>query len=131
MEGIAELAHNKVLVASTLSCTIWQLSKAFTAVFEGKRIDPKVALLPGRMPFAHSTVGRFNCCCNTWATEGVGRKVGYHAKKLLTSLTQVAQILTWQKQKLIPCSSLEVHQVQVLVVAFLGFIIGLMVNTLT
>ncbi|XP_020577262.1 uncharacterized protein LOC110022577 isoform X2 [Phalaenopsis equestris] len=54
VQEVAELAHNKVLVASTISCLVGQISKPFTSAINGKGIDLKAAVRSGGMPSTHS-----------------------------------------------------------------------------
>ncbi|XP_010915643.1 uncharacterized protein [Elaeis guineensis] len=102
-EEIAELAHNKVLVAATLASAIGQLSKPLTSAINGKGIDPKAAVRPGGMPSTHSasvvaaatTLGLERGFSDSifgmsvvfaalvmYDAQGVRREVGYHAKIL-------------------------------------------------
>ncbi|KAM3191462.1 hypothetical protein ACQJBY_068999 [Aegilops geniculata] len=68
-EDVAELAHNKVLIAATVAAVIGQLAKPFTSGGDRGKIDiVKVAARSGGMPSTHSA--------------GVRREVGKHARLL-------------------------------------------------
>ncbi|KAH0449528.1 hypothetical protein IEQ34_020220 [Dendrobium chrysotoxum] len=100
-EEIAELAKNKVLVASTLSYAIGQLSKSFASASNGDGIELKAAVRSGGMPSVHSAsvVAAATCLALDrgfsdpifgmsvvfaalvmYDAQGVRREVGYHAK---------------------------------------------------
>ncbi|KAG1335188.1 putative membrane protein YuiD [Cocos nucifera] len=102
-EEIAELAHNKVLVAATLASAIGQLSKPLTSAINGKGIDPKAAVRAGGMPSTHSAgvvaaatslglergfsdsifgMSVVFAALVMYDAQGVRREVGYHAKIL-------------------------------------------------
>ncbi|XVF33782.1 hypothetical protein REPUB_Repub18cG0000700 [Reevesia pubescens] len=56
VEDMAQLAHNKVLVAAAVSAAIGQLSKPFTSVIlYGKDFDFKTAFQAGGFPSTHSS----------------------------------------------------------------------------
>ncbi|URE03158.1 Divergent PAP2 family [Musa troglodytarum] len=57
VDDLAELAHNKVLVAAAISGAVGQLSKPLTsAIRTGKGIDLWAAVSAGGMPSTHSAV---------------------------------------------------------------------------
>ncbi|KAH0466546.1 hypothetical protein IEQ34_003784 [Dendrobium chrysotoxum] len=103
VQEIAELAHNKVLVASALSCAIGQISKPFTSAINGNGIDFKAAIRSGGMPSTHSaavvaaatSIGLERGFSDSifgmslvfasvvmYDAQGVRREVGYQAKIL-------------------------------------------------
>lgn len=54
---VAQIAHNKVLIAAGVSMAIGQLSKPFTSVFlYGKEFDIKALIQAGGFPSSHSSV---------------------------------------------------------------------------
>nr|BAK03472.1 predicted protein [Hordeum vulgare subsp. vulgare] len=56
-EDVAELAHNKVLIAATAASVIGQLAKPFTSGRDVGKIDIiRVAAQSGGMPSTHSAV---------------------------------------------------------------------------
>ncbi|XP_019431248.1 PREDICTED: uncharacterized protein LOC109338457 [Lupinus angustifolius] len=56
LDGITEIAHNKVLIAATASMLIGQISKPFTSVFlYGKEFDIKTFFQAGGFPSSHSS----------------------------------------------------------------------------
>ncbi|KAI0522605.1 hypothetical protein KFK09_004988 [Dendrobium nobile] len=108
VQEIAELAHNKVLVASALSCAIGQISKPFTSAINGNGIDFKAAIRSGGMPSTHSaavvaaatSIGLERGFSDSifgmsvvfasvvmYDAQGVRREVGYQAK-ILNKLQQ-------------------------------------------
>ncbi|KAF7109510.1 hypothetical protein CFC21_109754 [Triticum aestivum] len=84
-EDVAELAHNKVLIAATVAGVIGQLAKPFTSGRGGGKIDiVRVAAQSGGMPSTHSA--------------GVRREVGKHAR-LLNKLWTLREHTTTQVQE--------------------------------
>ncbi|XP_058095373.1 uncharacterized protein LOC131240874 isoform X2 [Magnolia sinica] len=69
VEEIAEIAHNKVLVAAAVASAIGQFSKPFTSsILYRRAVNFKAVIQAGGMPSTHSA--------------GVRREAGYHAKIL-------------------------------------------------
>ncbi|EMS50461.1 hypothetical protein TRIUR3_14211 [Triticum urartu] len=84
-EDVAELAHNKVLIAATVAGVIGQLAKPFTSGRDRGKIDiVKAAAQSGGMPSTHSA--------------GVRREVGKHAR-LLNKLWALREQTTTQVQE--------------------------------
>lgn len=108
---IAQIAHNKVLIAAGVSMVIGQISKPFTSVFlYGKEFDIKALLQPGGFPSSHSSA---TVSCATFLglerglsdpifglavvyaglvmydAQGVRREVGIHAKTVNKLLLQM------------------------------------------
>ncbi|KAK8643677.1 hypothetical protein V6N13_012960 [Hibiscus sabdariffa] len=73
VDDIAQLAHNKVLVAAAASAAIGQLSKPFTSVLlYGKDFDFKTAFQAGGFPSTHSSVMppfAFLSLCLSWLLQ--------------------------------------------------------------
>ncbi|OMO63654.1 Acid phosphatase/vanadium-dependent haloperoxidase-related protein [Corchorus olitorius] len=108
LEDIAQVAHNKVLIAAGVSAAIGQLSKPFTSVIlYGKDFDYKTALQAGGFPSTHSSSVVATATCIglergfsdslfgltlvyaglvMYDAQGVRREVGNHAKALNTVL---------------------------------------------
>ncbi|KAK8485004.1 hypothetical protein V6N13_121470 [Hibiscus sabdariffa] len=104
VDDIAQLAHNKVLVAAAASAAIGQLSKPFTSVLlYGKGFDFKTAFQAGGFPSTHSSsvvaaatslalergfsdsifgVTLVYAGLVMYDAQGVRREVGNHAKVL-------------------------------------------------
>ncbi|XVE53781.1 hypothetical protein DITRI_Ditri03aG0029900 [Diplodiscus trichospermus] len=104
LEDIAQLSHNKVLVAAAVSGAIGQLSKPFTSVIlYGKDFDFKTAFQAGGFPSTHSSSVVATATCLAlerglsdsifglavvyaglvmYDAQGVRREVGNHAKAL-------------------------------------------------
>ncbi|KAL0924004.1 hypothetical protein M5K25_004802 [Dendrobium thyrsiflorum] len=103
VQEIAELAHNKVLIASALSLAIGQISKPFASAINGNGIDFKAAFRSGGMPSTHSasvvaaatSIGLERGFSDSifgmsvvfasvvmYDAQGVRREVGYQAKIL-------------------------------------------------
>lgn len=195
MDEIAGLAHNKVLLACTVSWVIGQLSKTFTSPIRGNVIDWKAAVRSGGMPSTHSAsvaaaatsiglergfsdpifgMSVIFAALVMYDAQGVRREVGYHAKiinellkardletnseasikpgKAVSVLSGVEKTDTFVGKKTemmysfvnskealekLPPSKIHLNEsvghteIQVLVGAFLGFIVSLMVNTIT
>lgn len=102
-DDIVELAHNKVLVAATVSATIGQLSKPFTAAIRGDGFNLKSVVQSGGMPSTHSAsvvaaatslglerglsdsifgMSAVVAALVMYDAQGVRREVGKHAKVL-------------------------------------------------
>ncbi|KAF3448821.1 hypothetical protein FNV43_RR09534 [Rhamnella rubrinervis] len=103
-EEIAQLAHNKVLIAAGVSAAIGQLSKPFTSVIlYGKDFNLKAAIQAGGFPSTHSSAVVATAAClglerglsdsifgltvvyaslTMYDAQGVRREVGVHAKML-------------------------------------------------
>ncbi|KAL0906012.1 hypothetical protein M5K25_024472 [Dendrobium thyrsiflorum] len=113
-EEIAELAKNKVLVASTLSYAIGQLSKSFASAFNGDGIELKAAVRSGGMPSVHSAsvvaaatslaldrgfsdpifgMSVVFASLVMYDAQGVRREVGYHAK-ILNELLKAQDLIS-------------------------------------
>ncbi|KAK2654490.1 hypothetical protein Ddye_014346 [Dipteronia dyeriana] len=103
-EDIAEIVHNKVLIAAGVSAAIGQLSKPFTGyLLYGRHFDLKATIQPGGFPSTHSSsvVAAATClalergfsdsifgltvvyaCLVMYDAQGVRREVGIHARTL-------------------------------------------------
>ncbi|KAK3218161.1 hypothetical protein Dsin_012131 [Dipteronia sinensis] len=103
-EDIAEIVHNKVLIAAGVSAAIGQLSKPFTgSLLYGRHFDLKATIQPGGFPSTHSSsvVAAATClalergfsdsifgltvvyaCLVMYDAQGVRREVGIHARTL-------------------------------------------------
>ncbi|KAL7592380.1 uncharacterized protein LOC111884968 [Lactuca sativa] len=101
---IAEIAHNKVLIAAAACAAVGQLTKPFTASILYRRdFDPKVALQAGGFPSTHSSaavasamslglergfsdsifgIAVVYACLTMYDAQGVRREVGVHARTL-------------------------------------------------
>ncbi|KAK1276003.1 hypothetical protein QJS04_geneDACA011048 [Acorus gramineus] len=103
VEDVVEIAQNKVLIATTLSSAIGQLSKPFTSGLSGNAVDFKAAFRSGGMPSTHSaavvaaatSLGLERGLSDSifgmsvvfaalvmYDAQGVRREVGNHAKVL-------------------------------------------------
>ncbi|KAJ4781974.1 Acid phosphatase/vanadium-dependent haloperoxidase-related protein [Rhynchospora pubera] len=104
VEEISAVVHNKVLVASTISTAIGQLSKPLTkAAINGKEIDWRDAFRSGGMPSTHSAsvvaaatslglergfsdsifgMSVVFAALVMYDAQGVRKEVGYHAQVL-------------------------------------------------
>ncbi|XP_073128298.1 uncharacterized protein [Henckelia pumila] len=102
--NIADVLHNKVLVAAALSAAIGQLSKPFTStIFYGKKFDFRTAVQAGGFPSTHSSAAVATATSLAlergfadaifglavvyaslimYDAQGVRREVGIHAKEL-------------------------------------------------
>ncbi|KZV32900.1 hypothetical protein F511_01411 [Dorcoceras hygrometricum] len=101
--SIADVLHNKVMVAAALSSAIGRLSKPFTsAILYGKKFDFRAAIQAGGFPSTHSSVIFFfnillfatgfsdvifglaivYASLIMYDAQGVRRQVGIHAKEL-------------------------------------------------
>lgn len=107
---IAEIAHNKVLIAAAACAAVGQLTKPFTAYILYRRdFDPKVALQAGGFPSTHSSAAVASAmsiglergfsdsifglavvyaCLTMYDAQGVRREVGVHARTLNKVLTK-------------------------------------------
>lgn len=108
---VAQIAHNKVLIAAGVSMAIGQLSKPFTSVFlYGKEFDIKALIQAGGFPSSHSSA---TVACATllglerglsdpifglavvyaglimYDAQGVRREVGIHARTINKLLLQM------------------------------------------
>ncbi|KAK9937302.1 hypothetical protein M0R45_014102 [Rubus argutus] len=110
LDEIAQLAHNKVLVAAGVCAAIGQLSKPFTnVILYGKEFDFKATIQSGGFPSSHSsavvatatTLGLERGLADAifgltvvyagivmYDAQGVRREVGTHAKVLNKALPQ-------------------------------------------
>ncbi|KAE8713589.1 Acid phosphatase/vanadium-dependent haloperoxidase-related protein, putative isoform 2 [Hibiscus syriacus] len=125
VDDIAQLAHNKVLVAAAASAAIGQLSKPFTSVLlYGKDFDFKTAFQAGGFPSTHSSsvvaaatslafergfsdsifgVTLVYAGLVMYDAQGVRREVGNHAKVLNAILAKrrVNSVVTEDRDNLI------------------------------
>ncbi|XP_072964665.1 uncharacterized protein [Typha angustifolia] len=119
VEEISELAHNKVLIASTLASAIGQLSKPLTSAIGGKGIDWRAAVRSGGMPSTHSAsvvaaatllglergfsdsifgMSVVFAAIVMYDAQGVRKEVGYHAQFLNMMLSlQEKPALHWDQ----------------------------------
>ncbi|KAJ8639866.1 hypothetical protein MRB53_016560 [Persea americana] len=103
VEELAELAHNKALVAAAVSSAIGQFSKPFTSALCGTGVDFKATFRSGGMPSTHSAgvvaaatslglergfsdsifgMSVVFAAIVMYDAQGVRKEVGYHAKIL-------------------------------------------------
>lgn len=103
VQEIAELAHNKVLVAAAVSSATGQFSKPFTSALYGRGVDFRAAIRSGGMPSTHSAgvvaaatslglergfsdsvfgMSVVFAAIVMYDAQGVRREVGYQAKVL-------------------------------------------------
>ncbi|KAK9275591.1 hypothetical protein L1049_022858 [Liquidambar formosana] len=91
LEDVAQIAHNKVLIAAAVSAAIGQLSKPFTSsIFYGKisisrrpfRLEASLQPIP--LGFTDSIFGMtvVYACLVMYDAQGVRREVGNHARTL-------------------------------------------------
>ncbi|KAF7109509.1 hypothetical protein CFC21_109754 [Triticum aestivum] len=119
-EDVAELAHNKVLIAATVAGVIGQLAKPFTSGRGGGKIDiVRVAAQSGGMPSTHSAavvavttslalergfadsifgMSVVFASIVMYDAQGVRREVGKHAR-LLNKLWTLREHTTTQVQE--------------------------------
>ncbi|KAL3850990.1 hypothetical protein ACJIZ3_012872 [Penstemon smallii] len=113
---IAQVIHNKVLVAATISAAIGQLTKPITStVFYGKKFDLKAAIQAGGFPSTHSSavvatatslalergfsdaifgLAVVYASLIMYDAQGVRREVGTHAKELNKVLLRTTSTTT-------------------------------------
>ncbi|KAG8365306.1 hypothetical protein BUALT_Bualt18G0091000 [Buddleja alternifolia] len=116
VDNIADVLHNKVIVAATLSAAIGQLSKPFTSVLlYGKKFDLRAAVQAGGFPSTHSSAAVATATSLVlergfsdaifglavvyaslimYDAQGVRREVGTHAKELNKVLLRSASYST-------------------------------------
>lgn len=114
--NIADVLHNKVLVASALSAAIGQLSKPFTStILYGKKFDFRTAVQAGGFPSTHSSAAVATATSLAldrgfadaifglavvyaslimYDAQGVRREVGTHAKELNKVLLKTTSLST-------------------------------------
>ncbi|XP_075487444.1 uncharacterized protein LOC142526757 [Primulina tabacum] len=112
--NIADVLHNKVLVAAALSAAIGQLSKPFTSsIFCGKKFDFRAAVQAGGFPSTHSSAAVATATSLAldrgfsdaifglavvyaslimYDAQGVRREVGTHAKELNKVLLKITSL---------------------------------------
>ncbi|XP_073313215.1 uncharacterized protein [Primulina huaijiensis] len=112
--NIADVLHNKVLVAAALSAAIGQLSKPFTSsILYGKKFDFRAAVQAGGFPSTHSSAAVATATSLAldrgfsdaifglavvyaslimYDAQGVRREVGTHAKELNKILLKITSL---------------------------------------
>eukprot|EP00257_Ricinus_communis_P020455 XP_015579686.1 uncharacterized protein LOC8270234 [Ricinus communis] len=124
LQDIAEITHNKVLIAAGVSVAIGQLSKPFTSLLlYGKDFDLKAAVQAGGFPSTHSSAVIATATCLAlergfsdsifgltvvyaglvmYDAKGVRREVGNHAKLLnkVQSKTQLYSLVSKDRDDL-------------------------------
>ncbi|XP_077229441.1 acid phosphatase/vanadium-dependent haloperoxidase-related protein [Tasmannia lanceolata] len=112
LEEVAEIVHNKPLVAAAFSAAIGQFSKPFTSALYGNGVDFRAIIRSGGMPSTHSAgvVAAATCLglergfsdsifgmtvvfagIVMYDAQGVRKEVGYHAKILNTILLRTQE----------------------------------------